>query len=464
MLLIFGALFTMNSCKDDEEPTLPDPPSAADAAFTYEATAQSDNIIEFTAANSSLTAKWDFGNGQTGEGTTVTAEYPNKGTYTVTLTVFNAGGSTSSSQDVEIKEDDLTLLDNPLYNMITGGVAGPGQKRWVIDSTRSAHIGVGPSETDADFANVGYSPGWWSVARLGKSTSGLYNDEYIFKLSGFGFDHVTGGEVFVKTGHEGEFPGAYANQDDFTAPFTDQLGETWTLTVGDEDTTLKISGDAFMGLYTGVHEYTVQTLTDSQMVLRYYDSKADNVIWYIRLVPDYYPVDQGSGNLDEPTTAAADPTASASDVISMFCGVYTDVTVDTWKTDWSVSGYSEVQVAGNDVKKYDNLGYVGIETVGANSIDASGMTHINFDVWTPNATEIKFKIVDFGADNAYDGGDDTEHEIVLATPNQKEWVHYSIPLSDFTNLTNRGHLSQYIFVGTPYEETVLYVDNVYFSK
>ncbi len=451
----------VSSCKDKDDPSLGDPPSQADAAFTFKASSANDNIIEFTASNPDLTAKWDLGNGQTAEGTMVEGTYPLAGTYTVTLTVFNSGGSASSSQDVVIANDDPGLLNDPLITMLTGGVSGPGQRNWVIDSTRFEHLGVGPHPTNADFD--GYYPKWWQATALAKTTSGLYNDMYVFKLAGFGFDHKTGGRVFVKTGHQSEFPGAFANADDYSAPFSDQLDETWNLVKGDEDTTIVISGNAFIGLYTGVREYTLMELTDSVMRIRYIDTKDPNTMWYVRLVPDYVPVDGGSSTTD-PTTTASDPTAAASDVISLFSNVYTDVAVNSWKTDWSASDFEEIQIGSNDVKKYTNLGFVGIETVAENSIDASGMTHIEFDVYTPNATEIKFKLVDFGADNAYQGGDDSEFELTLSTPNQNEWVHYKVPLSDFTGLAARANLSQYIFVGTPYQQTTMYLDNVYFSK
>lgn len=456
--MIAISMLFMLSCKDDE-PTIGAPPTEEDAAFTYQASSQSDNVIEFTASNPDLTAKWDFGNGTTAEGTNVTSEFPFSGTYTVKLTVFNSGGSASSTQDIVIENDDLGLLDNPLYDMLTGGVNGPGQRRWVIDSTRAEHLGVGPHPTNGDFD--GFYPKWWAATRLVKTTSGLYSDEYIFKLNRFGFDHITGGRVFVKTNHESEFPGAFANADDYSAPFSDQLGETWTITEGD-DTTLTISGDAFLGLYTGTREYVIQELTDSLMVLRYIDTKDENVLWYIRLVPDYVPVYIPA--FVDPTTTAPDPTDPAGEVISMFCNVYTDVAVNTWKTDWSASSFADIQVGSNDVKRYTDLGFVGIETVGPNSIDASGMNYIHFDVYTPNVTTLKLKLVDFGADNAYDGGDDSEHELTLTAPNLNGWVHYKIALSDFTGLASRAHLSQYIIVAEPYQKSTLYLDNVYFSQ
>lgn len=165
----------------------------------------------------------------------------------------------------------------------------------------------------------------------------------------------------------------------------------------------------------------------------------------------------------EPTTAAATPTVAEADVISLFSNAYTDVSVDTWRTDWSVATLEDILVEGNDVKKYSDLNFVGIETV-ANPIDATEMTHFHTDVWTADATEIRIKLVDFGADGAYDGGDDVEHEITIANPEQGTWISLDIPLWDFTGLTTTANIAQLIYAGQPAGSMTVFVDNVYFHK
>jgi hypothetical protein len=178
----------------------------------------------------------------------------------------------------------------------------------------------------------------------------------------------------------------------------------------------------------------------------------------------FFTTEASANPIAEPSAAAADPTEDEADVISLFSGVYTDVTVDTWRTSWSQATLEDVTVDGNDVKKYSELDFVGVETVGANSIDATEMEYIHFDFWTPNATTFRIKLVDFGADNAFGGGDDTEHEIAITDPAMETWVNQKIALSDFTGLAARAHISQIIFSGLPTGEGVVYLDNVYFSK
>jgi hypothetical protein len=74
------------------------------------------------------------------------------------------------------------------------------------------------------------------------------------------------------------------------------------------------------------------------------------------------------------------------------------------------------------------------------------------------------KLVDFGPDGAFGGGDDTEHQVEFEAPAQGEWVSLDIPLSDFTALTTRENIAQLILVGRPTAQTTVYVDNVYFYK
>lgn len=160
-------------------------------------------------------------------------------------------------------------------------------------------------------------------------------------------------------------------------------------------------------------------------------------------------------------TEAPVPTIPSANVISMFSNTYTNVPVDTWLTGWSQGNLEETNINGNDVKKYTNVGFVGIETV-SNMIDASGMTHFHTDVWSGDFTDFKIKLVDFGADAAFGGGDDVEHELSFPNLPQEQWVSLDIPLSDFTNLTTTQHIAQLIYVGIPFGSSNFYIDNVFF--
>ena len=164
-----------------------------------------------------------------------------------------------------------------------------------------------------------------------------------------------------------------------------------------------------------------------------------------------------------PQAAAPNPSCEESEVISMFSNSYNNVPVDTWLTTWSQASLQDVQIAGNDTKKYDNINFLGIETV-SNQLDISEMTYLNLDIWTPNMTTFRVKLVDFGPNGAFQGApnDDTEFEIIFDNPTQGEWVTLQIPIADFIGM-NTNNIAQLIFSGIPVGGGTVFVDNVYFS-
>ncbi len=186
----------------------------------------------------------------------------------------------------------------------------------------------------------------------------------------------------------------------------------------------------------------------------------DNVIYIDNIrVPDgvvsSYP---------EPTVAAPNPPArDPSKVISLFSDAYTNVPVDTWRTNWSSAVLTDLTINGNPTKKYSQLDFVGIETI-TNQLNITNMTHLHLDVWSPNFTLFGIKLVDFGPNGVFGGGDDVEHQVNINSPTQNEWVSLDIPLSDFTGLTTRNNIAQYILVGQPTGLTVVYIDNFYFYQ
>lgn len=171
-----------------------------------------------------------------------------------------------------------------------------------------------------------------------------------------------------------------------------------------------------------------------------------------------------------PTSAPPRPTVDPTKVISLLSKAYTNVPVDTWNTGWGVVGaFSEVTIGGDDMKKYAGLSYAGIEFTGAHSIDATGMTYLHMDVWTPDMTDFHVKLVDFGAGGIYAGGDDSESEVsvnatsVPALTGQKQWVRLDIPLANFSSLKSRAHLAQMLPIDPTGKGTV-FIDNVYFHN
>lgn len=167
----------------------------------------------------------------------------------------------------------------------------------------------------------------------------------------------------------------------------------------------------------------------------------------------------------EPTISAPTPTQDQAYVLSLFSDTYTDATtVGTWSAVWDNADVADFTIGSDNLKKYTNLSVAGIDF---DTFDVSGMMYFHMDVWTPDVTDdpanIKVKLVDFGGDGAYGGGDDVEHELTFgsSTMNTGDWVSIEVPMTDFVNLTTTGHLAQMIISGSA-EINTLFVDNIYF--
>jgi len=181
-----------------------------------------------------------------------------------------------------------------------------------------------------------------------------------------------------------------------------------------------------------------------------------------------FDFDVFAGNpLAGPMQPAPDPTEDPVNVISLFSGVYTNVPVDTFLTPWSSGLLSDIQIQGNDTKFYSDLDFAGIETV-VSPVDASDMDFFHIDVWSPNATTFRVKLV-----NDLGGANQSEGEIAFNIA-QGQWESLQIPLTEFADptvvtdpnnvLNGTEAIAQYIISGLPAGSLVIYADNIYFSK
>jgi len=171
-----------------------------------------------------------------------------------------------------------------------------------------------------------------------------------------------------------------------------------------------------------------------------------------------------------PTSPAPAPVHDAGDVISMFSDAYDDITVDNWCAyPFGGVAVADEQIDGDNVKTYTNFNnpafYCVVEFTN-DRIDATaeGMTHLHLDVFGASGTQFGVKLVDFGDDGGYQGGDDTEFELVLDAGTDPafvagEWVSLEIPLTAFEGM-NFGALAQFVF--TKINTGTLWIDNVYF--
>lgn len=385
ILLLISIQIIVFSCKEDES-TLGDPPTSEEASFTA-TPSENPNIVNFENASSAFLKKWDFGNGTKAEGNDVQGVYPFAGTYEVKLTIFTSGGSSMSTQQIVIENDDPTLLDIPIYNMLTGGNAKPEGKTWVIDSATAKHFGVGPNPSNPALGDV---PNYYSAGVNEKAGAGFYNDRFTFVLAGFGYKYDTKGDVFINNKYADEFPGSFANAGDFTAPFTAPTGLTWSITEESGSQYLTISTGGFIGYYSGVRKYKIVSITENKIVLRAEDLEDPGLAWYQTLIP------AGSGGGDpepEPTSTLPLDFEGAKPPFNGFGGSTYDVVANPSSTGVNTSAKVAKYVKGFDGN------WAGIETTLAATLDFTTNTTMKMKVYSPVTGRALFKVEQVGNPN-----------------------------------------------------------------
>ncbi|MCU0403460.1 MAG: Ig-like domain-containing protein [Chitinophagaceae bacterium] len=169
-------------------------------------------------------------------------------------------------------------------------------------------------------------------------------------------------------------------------------------------------------------------------------------------------------------TPAPTPTRSQSNVISIFSDAYVNVPVNYYNgywEPWQTTVSNDFTVNGDNVLNYNIFNFVGIE-FSSPTVNASSMTHLHINTYFPGAIapgrELRIIVVDFGANGAFGGGDDTRHSTTITAPTlvSGRWMTIELPFSAMPNLSSRSNLGQIIFEGG--DGGVMYVDNIYFFR
>jgi uncharacterized protein (DUF39 family) len=150
--------------------------------------------------------------------------------------------------------------------------------------------------------------------------------------------------------------------------------------------------------------------------------------------------------------AAATPTLSASNVISLFSDAYTNINAN-FDPGWGGGPISDVLVSGNATKKYDAFTYKGVQFAAA--VDASSMTGLHIDIYPTSETSIKISPI-----NTSKGGTLKQNDTSVGTLIPNQWNSIDIPLS--TIGVDMTAVDQFIFSGGT--SGSFYMDNLYFWK
>ena len=152
--------------------------------------------------------------------------------------------------------------------------------------------------------------------------------------------------------------------------------------------------------------------------------------------------------------APTPPVRNAADVVSLFSEAYTNVAGTNWFPNWGQSTVvTDIMVAGNVTKKYDNLNYQGVEFAG--TVNVGAMQNLHLDIWTPNCTSFEVFLINTIPSTVEKG--------FIINLTNTGWNSIDIPLS-YYNTINLTTVTQIKLVGTPFGGSIVYIDNIYFWK
>lgn len=165
----YNGSYWFNLCEDDVQ-------KVPKSIFTIESSG-----LQVSFKNSSqkaLSYFWSFGNGQTSTLSNPVVNYPDAGTYTVTLTVTNAIGSNSSSQTFTITNatNIITDIDGNSYNTVTLGT-----KKWMKENLKTTKYSNGdliPNPNSTSWSNL--TTAAWCYYDNNSSNNTTYGKLYNF--------------------------------------------------------------------------------------------------------------------------------------------------------------------------------------------------------------------------------------------------------------------------------------------
>ncbi|MGN7987683.1 PKD domain-containing protein [Pedobacter sp. 22226] len=273
-------LLSFNACKKgNTDKDLGAAPTADQVKFSVTPTATNANVLTLVNQSPGFKALWDFGNGATADGNTVTASYPLAGTYTVKLTIVTDGGSVSSTKSVIIAATNPAMLTDPAFTTLSGGLANATGFTWVIDQKSAGHLGVG------EIAKM--EPNWYQAGPDEKNGLGFYDDEMTFNMNALKYTYDNKGTTFANAANAPGIGGP-AGANDPTVNYTPPTNLTWLVTETNGVKYITISGGGFIGYYLGVSQYQILSLNENEMWLRCLDKANSGNAWYLKLIKKGY--------------------------------------------------------------------------------------------------------------------------------------------------------------------------------
>jgi len=162
----------------------------------------------------------------------------------------------------------------------------------------------------------------------------------------------------------------------------------------------------------------------------------------------------GSNAASAPSDAPTAPTSSP--VISIFSDAYTDITSVEFNPNWGqATTYSAQSIAGNNVIRYANLNYQGID-FSTNKQNVTSFSSVHFDYWTTDISTFQFFLISID-------GTTIESSYTVASPVAGSWQGVDVPLSSFGSVLLTRVAQIKIDAQADANSGTLFLDNIYFS-
>lgn len=174
---------------------------------------------------------------------------------------------------------------------------------------------------------------------------------------------------------------------------------------------------------------------------------------------------ESSGSFD----LAPIPTRDPSKVTSIFSDTYTNVPVDFFNGYWEpyqTTKSADFVAEGNHILSYTDFNFVGNQFANP-TVDASQKSNIHINMYIPGEVpgnmDFLITVVDFGADKAEGGGDDTRQQVFFnkAIWTANTWITLEFPIT----MTNRNSIGLIIYENINFSSLRnFYLDNIYFYR
>ncbi|MEM0940969.1 MAG: PKD domain-containing protein [Bacteroidota bacterium] len=451
MMSIFsiGSVILLSGCNDDDEDPI-DPPVAG---FTFTVNGASVTFVN-TSIGVGNAYSWDFDDGRVADLESPTITFTTAGTYTVTLTAMNEGGSDTFSDEVTL---ELTVT-NPACVAETAQSVSAADLNITFLTDPEDDITVTSDNAgyerieNPDFENQVNSSCF--VAQISRDGASLFSNNQ-FTLDGkLNFNGNGGFKIKVWSATTG-------------TTVTIKLEDQTNAGINTEQTVILSKTSEWEEL-----NFTFENADDTyDKIVLFLDLNTNNTATYFF---DDLAIFQGDGTGGNepipPTTVASAPTENPDDVISIYSDSYMNV-ANEGLNRYGAATFVEVDFSGNGVLQYTQSDAEGgnfqiIELGGTNQIDASEMTNFRFDAWFSNeigtGASLILKIVNL------DGSDPIEEAVITITTasspmlTQGQWLSYDFTLSELESLglSAKANIQQIVVDVINVGE--VYLDNLYF--